>query len=267
MIVSNKYKLLCKIGEGNFGVVFKGIYLKTNEMVAIKSENIDTNSKLLKHEATILKYLQEHDCEDIPIVHWYGVYEKYRMLVMTFYDCSLFDYISENCISIEKKNHIIHSCVNILKSIHKQFVIHRDIKPQNFMLKNERLFIIDFGFSTFYIDSSGEHFNNNGSQDSIIGSPNYVSYFVHMGSHNSRRDDLISIGYMYFFLLNGEIFWNQSSMKDKIYFKSWEYLKNEYLSNFSFETSKRITNYLHYCYSLKFEETPEYDLLSNIFLY
>ena len=38
MIINYKYKIVCKLGEGNFGKVFKGVNLRTKDHVAIKME-------------------------------------------------------------------------------------------------------------------------------------------------------------------------------------------------------------------------------------
>ena len=52
-IINKKYKLLEKIGEGSFGVIFKGENIITGELVAIKMESIVSNTKLLKNESII----------------------------------------------------------------------------------------------------------------------------------------------------------------------------------------------------------------------
>lgn len=303
MIVGKKYLIQEKIGEGCFGVVYKGKYVKRNEDVAIKMVDVRTCMTLLKHETKILKYLQEKGCEYIPTVHWYGVDEHFAYLVMTCYDCSLLEFVNEAKRKIEtsrEKGHvdiavtllgpIMKSCIAVLESVHSYFVIHRDIKPQNFMLKGRELFIIDFGLATYYMDQYGEHISGC-SHTTIVGSPKYASYFVHAGYVCSRRDDLISLGYMYIYFYCGNLIWNKQFLdqiephvennvageqpsqqsqhlhvdeisifhhnnQSRKKIKSWDFL-----GKYCEDLSKPIWNYLNYCYSLKIDQVPKYDYL------
>jgi serine/threonine protein kinase len=68
MDIKNKYIIQNKIGNGKFGIVYQGIYKKSNEQVAIKTEDTRTSVKLLKHETTILKYLYDHGSRNVTIV-------------------------------------------------------------------------------------------------------------------------------------------------------------------------------------------------------
>ena len=89
--------------------------------------------------------------------------------------------------------------LSIIEEIHNLFVVHRDIKPQHFMIKNNNLYLIDFGISTFYVDEN-QKLKPNNKTENMIGSPNYTSYYIHEGNTYSRRDDMISLGYTYIFL-------------------------------------------------------------------
>ena len=148
-IIANKYNIDKFIGNGKFGKVYRGIINKTNTYVAIKLEDKSTSYKLLKRETSILKYLYEKKCRSIPSVYWFGEIGDSMGLIMTYYDCSLFEYLNIKTISESKLNYIMVKCIHILESIHSIFVIHRDIKPHNFMIKNGEIFLIDFGLATF----------------------------------------------------------------------------------------------------------------------
>jgi serine/threonine protein kinase len=277
-LIGKRYNLYEKLGNGKFGSVYKGKHYKNNTDVAIKFENIQSNIKLLRHETTILKYLYEQDTRNIPAVHWFGTYRENTCLVMSLYDCSLYDYIiTKEKLSISKINSIIYQIVNVLSSIHDNGVIHRDIKPQNIMVKAGELYLIDFGFSTFFIDDDGEHVNDGCSED-IIGSPKYVSYNIHSGSMSSRRDDLISLGYLYLFLHERRLPWeniedditiqdeyNETSIyhSKNILRLEMKKLSNVRLTSDTLDTS--LQNYLKYTYNLKYEELPNYEAILKMF--
>ena len=137
-IIANKYHIDKFIGNGKFGKVYRGINNKNNNYVAIKLEDKRrTSYKLLKRETSILKYLYENKCRSIPSIYWFGEIDDSMGLIMSYYDCSsLFEYLNIKIINQSKLNYIIVKSIQILESIHCNFVIHRDIKPQNFMIKN-----------------------------------------------------------------------------------------------------------------------------------
>lgn len=280
-ILGKKYKLLEKIGHGKFGIVFKGINIKTNETVAIKTETKSAEIKLLKNETAILKYLYDHGCRSTPIVYWYGVDQTVGFLIMSHYDISLHDYCMNNAFSPEKIDKIMSVCIDILETIHKNYILHRDIKPHNFMILQEEIFLIDFGFSCFYIDEKGEHLSNMESSN-IVGTPKYVSINIHNGMAPTRRDDLISLGYLYILLCCKELPWDSlkpltsfnienASEYSEIHIlhyknqqrkimKSWDEL-----SGICLRINQKIHNFLNYCYNLQYDSLPNYDALKQLF--
>lgn len=62
VIIGRRYQVLTKLGEGKFGIVYKGRNIATNQSVAIKTESSGSPNRLLKNETTILKYLYDQGC-------------------------------------------------------------------------------------------------------------------------------------------------------------------------------------------------------------
>lgn len=209
IMFGRKYQSLAQIGQGKFGVVFKGVNIKTNESVAIKTVNPDNNSviNVLRHESTILNYLYTSGCRCIPIVYWYGLANDEYAMVIPLYQLSLTQIFSNKSDvrnrNIDKIDAIMLELLNGLMSIHRSGIIHRDIKPDNIMFADGAFFFIDFGFATSYSKQKSIPDRNT----TLIGSPKYASINVHMGSEPNRRDDLISLGYVYLYMLFGELDW------------------------------------------------------------
>ena len=292
IIINNKYIIEESIGKGQFGSVYKGHHKKTREPIAIKIELSNSPIKLLKNETTILNYLRNSGTRNIPLVHWFGLFSNNTCLIMSLYDYSLHDFIIKKEISIKQIQYIILTCIEIIENIHNRFVLHRDIKPQNFMIKNNEIFIIDFGFSTFYIGDDKKHLpmKNIDKQytehSAIIGTPKYVSPNIHNGITPSRRDDLISIGYIIIYLLNKKLAWdilptfeNNDSNYDiinilhpkNLYIKELKTIKNieKMLLSQDDDYNKKINQlllyYIKYCYSLNYEEEPDYNSIKQLF--
>lgn len=276
--IANKYILHENIGSGCFGSIYSGVNYKTNVKVAIKMESIDSSIRILKHETSILKYLHEHGSRDIPTVYWFGVYNNNTCLVMPLYDCSLYDYIQTKPLSINKINTVMITLISIMKSIHNKLIIHRDIKPQNVMLKCGELFLIDFGFATFYVDESSNHIIDDGNRQNIVGTPKYVSFHVHCGSLPSRRDDLISLGYMYVYLASRKLPWDTlvasdeiNSEYDETHILNYKNKQRAALKRLDsirvacIEINTQIENFIKYCYYIQYDDLPNYDALVDIF--
>ena len=268
--IGQKYKLIEKIGEGSFGIVYKGITIKNNELVAIKIEDISKKSKLLHNEAKVLKYLSSINY--VPKLKWYGTFDNYRYIAISLLGKSLMDYKEilktfqlQTCLSLMKK------IINIIKDIHNKGMLYRDIKPENFLVdmnNTSNLYIIDFGLAKTYLDSNNEHIdiNRNNHQTGTI---RYSSIHIHQGYNHSRRDDLIAITYMIQYLFHGKLPWSSLKIENitekynKIKeIKQWE-LKKMNDSNDS-NDSNVINIIMNYCYQLKFKEKPNYDILISL---
>ena len=139
-MIANKYNIITKIGEGQFGTVYKGKYKRNDEYVAIKVEHLDAPLPSLNHETRILNYINSKHSTCVPFVYWYGLHDHLPTLIMPLYDHSLEDlYLQKN----KSKNDLSHYCIkmiDILKFIHEYGVIHCDLKPQNFMMKISDIF-------------------------------------------------------------------------------------------------------------------------------
>lgn len=254
LIIKKKYKILEKIGEGKFGAVYKGKNVNSEEAVAIKLEHKSNMVKILRTEATILNYLYKNGCKFIPLIYWFGIFLESPTLVMSYYEESLESFIEKNIdTSLEQKNKIFQVILNIIESIHTQYVIHRDIKPQNFMLKNNELFLIDFGMATMYVDSDKIHIPEKKDRLDLIGTLRFMSLNIHNGWEPTRRDDVISACYIYMNMLFGNLPWDNIEKRNEL--KKWNNIKQ------LFHDCDDVSSFFEHSYNLEFKETPVYSFM------
>ena len=280
VIVRNKYQILDELGKGKFGIVYKA-KTTNGDLVAIKYDITDMS--ILKHEVTMLNYLHQRKCnsKNIPKIVWYGKSEippmggSYSCLVLPYYDCSLKQFMARGMTDIQvlPLKSWMTDMLHILQSIHQLYVIHRDLKPDNFMIKDSQIYLIDFGMSTFFIHGeTGKHvLNNQEPKTEIVGSPMYASIHIHEGKKASRRDDCIQLGYIFLYMiLGGHLPWEGIQCTDSVYSVSHILypanqerclLKKNMLNLQRLNTSddyQRICNYIIDCYELEYESTPSY---------
>lgn len=266
-IINNKYKLLEKIGSGSFGSIYKAENIRTNELVAIKVESIQSGTKLLKNESIIYQYLA--NIKGLPNIKWFGKDDTNYYMVINLLGPSLQN-LKDNKgnFSLKLTLQIGIKILFLLKTIHEKGLIHRDIKPDNFLLGvNENckdIYIIDFGFCKSYIDNTNptNHIEMTNITN-MIGSITYASINAHKFIQLSRRDDLESLGYMLLYLHLGSLKWQNidSNTVDKNHIVLQ--LKEELTDNTFLPIP--ISNYLKNIRKLEYEETPNYEYLIGIF--
>jgi serine/threonine protein kinase len=205
-MIANKYVLREFIGRGKFGSVYKGEKIGVGTTVAIKFEAKDTDIPLLKKEARILEYLARNGIRDrVPTVYWYGLHREDSVCVVMSYlgEQTLFN------VGEEEKKTWYEMAKYLLERIHFYGVIHRDLKPAHFLFYGGKWKLIDFGFAVFVSD---EDIVPEKKREYMIGSPNYISLAIHGGAEPGKKDDMISLDYIYLELTLGVLPWANVSI-------------------------------------------------------
>ena len=268
-LIFRKYHPLKKIANGAFSEIFYGVNVHTNEKVAIKIESRYVVNKLLESECFLLFSLKG---VGIPKVLSFGHNKEYDILIMPLLGKSLKElYISKN-FNFEFKDVclIAIQIIERIKFVHSQKIIHRDIKPDNFLIglnDPNIIYLIDFGLSKKYKSSTtGKHIKFT-ELKKFTGTVLYASVNALRIKEQSRRDDLESIGYMLIHLMKGSLPWQKIKVNNKkeSYLKISEIKKHispeKLCENLPFE----MINYINYVRKLQFEESPDYNYLGNLF--
>ena len=263
----SKYKAIRKIGEGSFGKVYKAEY--NGEYYALKVEDRTKDQGLLELEATIMSYLKG---PNIPIIKSFGYSGDYNVLVMQLMDKSLEDIFNKlNKFSVKTTAMLGYQMVDVLQYIHDKHIIHRDIKPDNFVMGsgelNYKLYILDFGLAKKYRSSRTLEQYPYVKKKKLTGTARYASIHALEAYEQSRRDDLESVGYVLMYFLRGELPWQGLKVKSKedrykkILDKKKEVSSEELCKNFP----REFFEYVDYTKKLEYEENPDYDMLREKF--
>ncbi|XP_023212635.1 casein kinase I-like [Centruroides sculpturatus] len=268
-IVGGKYKFTCKIGSGSFGDVYFGIDITNRERVAIKLESRKVKNPRLLSEGKLYEILQGG--VGIPRILWYGQESNYNALVMDFLGPSLEDLFKSRLRHFTMKTVLMlaDQMIERIEYVHNKNFIHRDIKPENFVIGNGRhrnmLYLIDFGLAKSYI-LSRQHIPYREDRN-LAGTANYVSINTHLGIEQSRRDDMESIGYVLMYFNRGSLPWQDlaAATKKQTHEKIRERKMSIPVEVLCEGFPAEFAAYLNYCRGLRFDETPNYRYLRQLF--
>ena len=262
----NKYKCTKKLGEGSFGLIFKGEY--NNENYALKFEH-KNSINLLENEANIMLYLKG---PNIPYVKSFGTTENYNILIMQLLGRSLEDIFEERkYFTLKSVCMIAPQMISVLEFIHNKHIVHRDIKPDNFLMGlddlSQYVYLLDFGLAKKYRSSSTLVHYPMVNKKKLTGTARYASINALKGNEQSRRDDLEALGYVLMYLLRGSLPWQglQAKTKEerykKILKKKIDITSYDLCIGFPSEFEK----YIEYTRNLQYTEEPKYDILKELF--
>ena len=199
----NFYKYGRILGKGAFGKVNLALHIASGKLVAIKSFDKkklskENSLKKIKNEIEVLKKLKDN----IFCTRIYDTFqtETHILIVMEFICGDLLNFIRKREKLDEKTAKIIFKQIILgLKHMHKNNIVHRDIKLDNLLLDlSNTIKICDFGVSKIL-------FSQNEQMQDHCGTPAYIApeVFKNLGYHGYGCD-IWSLGVTLFFMLGGE---------------------------------------------------------------
>ena len=268
-IFFNKYTLIKKLGEGSFGSIYSA--KSQHNWYAIKLENKNRSQYLLENEAYIMSYLQG---KRIPFIKSFGYSGDYNVLVMELMGKSLeeiFENLPIKKMSVNCVGKLGLQMVDILEHIHEKHIIHRDIKPDNFVMgkgeKSKYLYLLDFGLAKKYRSSTTLKHYPMIKKKNLTGTARYASINALNGLTQSRRDDLEAVGYVLLYFLRGKLPWQGLHLKNKEdrYRKIMEIKMDTSPYQLCKGFPKEFEEYVEYTRNLEYEDDPDYANLKNLF--
>jgi serine/threonine-protein kinase len=195
------FELQEKIGEGGMGVVYRARYVPRNRMLAVKmlsSEGVDgVFLARFERELEILKTLRHPN-----IVHCFGgvCEDKQRFYAMELVEGGTLDQLirASGKLPWEQVVEYGQQMCAALACAHQQGVVHRDVKPGNFLItKDGRLKLSDFGLATVL---AGRRIT---AADKTMGTYLYMAPEQIRGQEITPRTDLYALGCVLFEMVSG----------------------------------------------------------------
>jgi len=287
-VLFDRFRLITKLGEGSFGIIFKGIDTVNNQLVAVKLEtNKSSSNNQLKTEAKIYKEMEGTAINKTvrwPKMHCFGS-DKSGNYIMVM------DLLGPNVeYLLQKTTHrrfapvtvayFAEKMMSLVELFHLNGFVHRDLKPQNFVIeyceeaypKYPEVYLIDYGLAKSYIESDKRTHAAFAQKKSLKGTVRYSSINTHLGIDQSRRDDMQSLGYILLYMLLGRLPW-QNLMKNRDKREAYHHIMilkmntpaEKLVSDLPDSIRTSMLSYLVYVNSLKYHEKPNYAYCRNLF--
>lgn len=271
-VIGIHYKVGKKIGEGSFGIIFEGINLLNNQLVAIKFEPRRSEAPQLRDEYRAYRILA--GSYGIPRAYYFGQEGLHNILVIDLLGPSLedlFDWCGRK-FTPKTVAQVSKQMITRVQSIHDKDLIFRDIKPDNFLIGRAQtptantVHVVDFGMAKYYRDPKTKQHIPYRERKSLSGTARYMSINTHLGREQSRRDDLESLGHVFLYFLRGSLPWQglKAPTNKQKYEKIGEKKQSTQVSDLVHGLPSQFGDYLTYVRNLKFEEDPDYDYLRSL---
>ncbi len=197
-VLGNRYEVLGRLGAGGMGFVFHVHDRKMSEDIALKvvaSARMHDAAMLdrLRREAKLARKISDrHVCKVFDYVEESGLH----FLTMEFIEGrNLRAYMREEDLSPERVVEIIGHVATGLSAVHRENMVHRDVKPENVVLrKNGEAVLVDFGLA--------RRITSDQQTEIVAGTPAYMSPEQLRGEPNvDGRSDVFALGIVAYELL------------------------------------------------------------------
>jgi serine/threonine protein kinase len=300
--ILDKYVLRECIGSGAFGEVWSADSASTGEPVAVKMERIRGNPvPTLQYESRVLQALQ--GIPGIPSLRYFGRKDDMDgiFMVTELLGPSLETLATSQ--RLDMRSHVIKNppphhadfisgigrqMLQRLKSIHCRGMLHRDVKPDNFVFArtpvldlsrraNSKpdscvplLYLIDFGMAKRIADrkegqgQQGKQGKQSQHVSPLIGSARYASLAAHRGEALGRRDDLISMMYSLMYVTNGGALPWQNYSEGEIHYIKENTTPAELCAELCARHADGWSAALDRLYAMHANEVPDYDAIAAL---
>ncbi|MBG0765918.1 MAG: Stk1 family PASTA domain-containing Ser/Thr kinase [Tissierellales bacterium] len=203
-VLNNRYEIIEKIGGGGMAEVYKAKCRVLNRFVAIKV----LRNEFVGDEEFISKFKDESQAaaklnhNNIVNIFDTGIDGDIHYIVMEYVEgTTLKEYIKKNKpLDIKESINIASQIAEALRHAHGNKIIHRDIKPQNILLTEDKLAKVgDFGIARAISEKTITN------SDKSIGSVHYFSPEQARGGYVDNRTDIYSLGVVLFEMVTGRV--------------------------------------------------------------
>ncbi len=209
-VLAGRYKVYEEVGSGGLATVYVARNIQTNQIVAVKvlhphtAADPDTRVRF-EREASLARQL---DDPHVVRVLEYGHEGDQPFLVMEFVEGNTLKAFikAKGKLPVDQSLFIARQVAEGLSVIHQRGIIHRDIKPQNIMIRPDGLVkVMDFGIAR------STEMNTLTGSGLMVGTPYYIAPEQVRGEKADQRADIYSLGVVLYEMLTGQLLFSGDS--------------------------------------------------------
>lgn len=205
-----KYEIITLLATGGMASVYKARDTQRDQVVALKVLTADKGERRVplerfRREFEALKRLR-HD--NVVAVYSYGKKHSHYYLVMEYVDgIDLHRYVyGKGKLDVDEALDVLIQAARALEHAHAQGIVHRDVKPSNFLITrkyaNRVVKLTDFGLALSVGDEEESRLTKAGT---TLGTVDYMSPEQTSGAKDlDIRSDIYSLGCTAYFVLTGQ---------------------------------------------------------------
>ncbi|OMJ82765.1 hypothetical protein SteCoe_16473 [Stentor coeruleus] len=256
-----QYTIEKVLGVGGYGQVYLTTHRKKQEKIAIK---VSRDRETLMREYSFLKQLSKLD--GFMKIYEYRQLEDDDYFAAELLGKNLSYNYNDRILSLECVCAIGIELIDRIEKMHENNIIHRDMKPSQFVLSADQksIVLIDFGMACFYrVNGQHKEFK---TRRKCRGTVSYASINNHLGFRQSRRDDLESLCYSLIYLVRGGLPWKLETYVEG--FKKWKVVLNQKINITDKELFGDLpiefSAMLKYTRKLCYDQTPNYSYMKSL---
>ena len=203
-VIADRYEVVSHIGQGGMADVFLAVDTILNRQVAIKILRADLSTDAV----SILRFEREAQAAaalahpNIVEIYDVGDYKGHHYIVMEYVTGKTLKQVirSRGPLVNEEAVDIMKQLCSAISEAHSRGIIHRDIKPQNVIVKADgSIKILDFGIATAKGSMQLTQANN------VMGSVHYLAPEIAKGEAASPQSDIYALGIVLYEMLAGDV--------------------------------------------------------------
>jgi len=200
-VLAGRYEIIAKLGHGGMGAVYRAHDRELGEDVALKVllPDLIRDSSALERFRREVKFARKIAHPNVCRVFDVGEDGNTRFLTMEFIaGQSLRERLLAGPIEPSRALSILHQIIQGIAAAHGQGVIHRDLKPDNVMLRDSgQAVVADFGLARAPA--------TNAAESNFAGTPAYMSPEQIRGETLDGRSDIFALGIVAYEVLVGRL--------------------------------------------------------------